>query len=438
MERLHYLVRRFHQILPEPSMGGQPRNVRELHCWLRDDVGPELESCVLRPRFREQARWPIQTLAAGAGTAERALVDRVDRALTGYAQALQTIIAEETVQRRLEKVAIQVTNREEVVICGDSSRVLHRAQSSHPLLSVLVPQLSAIAERFWQQLVCVKDYFEPTGGWGDSCRGKRPGEFVVAVNPELHPGGDFVSRCLWRRVEVLRQVLEDCRARCRAAAHSAGTSQRAWNVAEQQHQELVEASARLYTSCLCGTQQPLRDACVLLTQVHAALNPNANLDWLGVPAAAGQRGKVVMKRRLLHDCHGELFERLAGSLSVLRGLYTRVDEQQTALDEAVASGGLVVLRSQRAVYWEAERIDVNWTAHHALWRFLLALVEKGQHAAAVEGRDLHDDTVGTSTLATTFYRLKKLVPATLWRSIQSNKDPKGYRLTLNREDIFLL
>lgn len=436
MERLQYLVRRFHQISPDPLVGWRPDCLRELHCWLRDDVGPDLQSYVLRPRFREQASWPIQTLSPVAKTPQRALVDTVDRSLTHYAQALQKLVKvkDQSFGERLEKAALRKNIHEEVVINGASSKVLHRKEHAYSRLPLVLEQIAQVAGRFWHDLVCAEDYFEPAGSWGSA---NQSGEFIVSLNPELHPGGDFVSRCLWRRIEVLRDILEDFHALCCMSSKVGARRGRAWKLAEQRRQELADASRQLREACLGGTNQPLRDACILLTQVHAALALHAELEWLGLPEFIIRQGAAIMSHRLFQTCQRELFERLAASLHVLRGLYADVDESQSTLEEAIASGALVIVRSAQAVYWEGQRIEVSWTKHQALWRFLLALAEKGRMNAAIDWSDLHAEPVGDSTVANTFSRLKKVMPVTLWKRIHPSM-PRAYRLDLDSQRIILM
>jgi len=128
---------------------------------------------------------------------------------------------------------------------------------------------------------------------------------------------------------------------------------------------------------------------------------------------------------------------LAVSLSELQGLYGETDAQQSAVEEAIARGNLVVVRSSQQVYWEGSLLEVQWTNYRAIWPFLQKLVEKGRHGGTVEQRDLFSQVVAESTLATTMMRLKKLVPASLWKHIVPSRDPRGYRLDIDRQRIYL-
>lgn len=437
---LAFLTRRFHQMVPQPNGSWDPVRVRHLRCWLKDDVAPVLAEYSQRPRFRRQALWPIATLRPGVETAERALVDRVDAGLVGHAQALRTIARPFQVQGQLESASLKdVVTEDSDLVEGGNSPVENRPRESANQLAVLLGQLEAIADRFWSDLVCVEDYFEPLGGWMERNGARRQAaEFVVSINPELHRGGDFVSRCLCRRVEVLGEILADVRRTCwQVCQRLGGRSSAAWDKVDKDAQELTALIGQLRQACLGGDRQPLRDACVLLTQAHAALAPAADLSWLGLPDKVVGRGAMVMGHRLIMSCDPELLERLVVSLSQLPGLYAGVDAPQSAREEAIARGGLVLVRSEQHVFWQGSLINVQWTNYRALWPFLQQLVEKGRRGATVEQRDLYQHSVAESTLGTSLMRLKKLLPASLWKHIVATKDPRGYRLDIDRQHIHL-
>jgi hypothetical protein len=439
MDRLDFLVRRFRQIVPHPLSDWDPARGQLLRCWLNDDVSPVLEDLTKRPRFRAQAAWPVQTLRPGSGTAERALVEDVDAALVALGRALGRLARKPHVRKRLKAVAVEeVVTEEEVLLGLGTSQVTRRVRSPVDRLEAFRMQLKQIGGRFWQDLVCLQDYFEPMGGWMTRKHAKvQPGEFVVALTPELHPGGDFVSRCLCRRVEGLVETLQGFLRFAGEAFRLPGASiPEGWAEENQRHRDLAHLADRLRRACLRGAQQPLRDACILLTQVHAALCGGADLGWLGLPEDVIQAGATAMGHRL-RSCHGELLERLAASLAELKTLYADGDGQQSAIEEATAAGGLVVLRSRQHVYWEGNLLAVNWSRYHALWRLLVALAEQGRRGGVVEHRHLYDHATALSTFPTTVSRLRERVPASLWKHIVPSRDPRGYRLQLDRRQIHL-
>lgn len=440
MERLDFLVRRFRQILPEPLIRENSVARRRIRCWLTDDVRPVLEEYLKRPRFQDLAAWPVRTLRVGMGTVERALVDEVDVALVAHGRALKAFAGHGKANELLQSVAIEDFVAEEEVSFGPNGpRVTRQVRKPHDRLATVLQQLSAVEGRFWRDLVCLEDYFEPYGGMmaGTSACPQR-GEFVVSLNPELHAGGDFISRCLCQRVNVICGMLDDLHQLAQKAFRLAGGKvPKAWDRLKRERQDLTLLTGKLREACLQGNLQPLRDACILCAQVAAVLCPGADLTWLGLSDAFLQHGSSAMGYRLLHSCDGELLERFAVSLGELKNLYADGDEQQSALEEAIATGGLVIVRPTQEVFWEGKQIRINWKKHQAVWRFFRVLAEHRKANRIVTEADLYEKIVSRSTLPTTFSRLKKLVPASCWKHIEPTRDPHGYRLELDRKGIHL-
>jgi hypothetical protein len=428
MDRLEFAVRRYRQIMPQPVTTWLAFPADALRRWLVDDVCPVLEDYVRRPAFRAQATWPIQRLRRGAGTRERALIEETDAAVVACAKALTHFARLRTVRRRMDTGQDPPANEQ-----GST-------QTSAELSRVLLRQTELIGNRFWSDLVCPEDYFEPIGGWMEMRRRRgQAGEFVVAMNPDLHPGGDFVTRCLWVRVDGLCDTLRRFQAACtQLLAPPSRVLAEHWEEVERAWQVLVDESARLRQTCLQGPDQPLRDACVLLTQVYVAFQARPDVEWLGLPAPLVQRGAATMRHRFTHPGNIELAERTVAALHELRHLYRDADPQQNALDEAIATGGLVLVQYPPAVYWNGEPVRVAWGRYPRCWEFLRTLTDKARRGAVVEVRDLYGDrTVTRSALGTVFHRLKKLLPASLWRHIHSIRDPQGYRLELERTRLHL-
>src|SRR5438128_11134309 len=166
MDRLEFLIRRFRQIVPQPLTGWDPVRSRRLRCWLKDDVGPVLDNFIKRPRFRALAAWPVQTLRPGSGTAERLLVEQVDAALVAQGRAFRQIGGRPHIRNRLEAVAVEhIVTEEEIHLGSGGPQVIRRVESPLDRLALSLVQLGQIAGRFWNDLVCLEDYFEPIGGW---------------------------------------------------------------------------------------------------------------------------------------------------------------------------------------------------------------------------------------------------------------------------------
>lgn len=443
MTDLELLTRRYRQIVPQPTVQWQDFPERKVRLWLTDDVCPFLHKFARRQRFREEASWPLRVLAPGAQTTERQLVERIDKAIVKCARSLSEPARLKTIRRRLETLLPPrpTVVHEKVRVSAEGSRRIEVQTETVDELPVLLSQLDSVARRFWTDLVCTDDYFEPSGGWNSPGlpRG-HAGEFVVSLNPELHPGGDFVSRCVIRRVEVLREILHKLLVpMCRACREGGGVQnkQRAEDV-EQTWQSFTDLDSELRDRFLIEIGQPQRDACVLLTQVYAAFAPRPELFWLGLSEELIRHGRGPIRFRITSDRSVELTDRIAAALTQVASLYDECQPGQSALEEAVATGGLVLRDNPPTLYWEGEKQPADWASHRKPWQFIKALAKKARLQAAVDDRDVYgDEAKSNSTLATLFSRLKPLVPASLWREIKKGTEKRTYRLCIEPRRIFL-
>jgi hypothetical protein len=69
---------------------------------------------------------------------------------------------------------------------------------------------------------------------------------------------------------------------------------------------------------------------------------------------------------------------------LLRELGEAPDEPEEALEEAIASGDLVLVEHPRAVYWRGQPISVDWGRRSALWDFLWVICQHAKAGKAVD------------------------------------------------------
>jgi hypothetical protein len=280
------------------------------------------------------------------------------------------------------------------------------------------------------------DYFGPYRAFRfQDGRELRWGNFIPSLNRSLHPVGDFVARCMWERIDTLMKILADFRSNLlRAAARSKGKlragEQSAW-------EELASKSTALRDSCTSGATAQVRDSCVILTQVYAAFDPSPQVDWLGLPSWVVER-----RRNLRGACSSwsgpELFDRVALSLNDLGGLY-QGQPGQSAIDEAIAKGGLVIETETFKAFWRAKPITpkLEWRSQPRNWKILCKLAERARAAKAIYWGDVYDEAVGASTLSTAVGRLRENLPPDLEGQIGPGPKPATYQLNLPRNEIFI-
>ncbi len=439
MDRLELALRRYLQIVPK-AVGPLNVPVRKIRVWLAEDVCRVLEDFTARPTFREYASWPIRVLRIGAATPERALVERVDDQLQLCGKALTKLTALKIVSKKLDelfppKIEI-VAETAEISGRGIKRTATKTAPVDH--LKVELSQVRAIAGRDWKDLVEVNDYFEPQQEWVDAGNGQRVqrGEWVVSVNPELLPIGNFVVRCLLKRIEMRFEILRSARKKCLTVfRHIPPKYPKQRTAVEASWDELVKSIIEIQQALRTGQEMRLRDSCVALTQTYAAFHPKPNLDWLGLRPGIIEQGRSTLAARLTQWQNAQMLDRIATSLGDLRYLFPE-GSTLSAVEEAVASGGLVIEERTQVVHWETQQIAERfWPVP---WKFLLALARCARSQSAAGLSDVYGNkVVSDSAISTTFGRLKHALPPTLWKLVKPGKEPRTYRLHLEPHRIHI-
>jgi hypothetical protein len=465
MDRIEFAERQYKRIISSADLAWSEFPHRKLQVWLKDDVVPIVEEFSRRPAFRRHATWPLEVLIPGSNTDERRAVEAVDSALVTSAGCISRLATNKLVARAMEA---QNPPRKEIVdaalVISDTGIHRKRADQIIDDLPVRRNQVQQIARRPWIDLVCADDYFSASRGLnfqvkqarraeGDSIVKPNPaqdvhpihvvirptqGEFVVSFNPELHPVGDFVTRSMLRRVEVWLSRLGDFRKLCHQALRNVKrgylgqveVEAKAWN-------DLEARVAELRRVCTTAPAASLHDSCIILTQVYAAFHPTPILTWLGLPESVVSFGVSSLHHRIIGERRLEPLERIATAVGDLRHLYPEGEPEESALDEAVATGGLVLADLSRSAHWETKRIPADWDRFDKPWQLLWMLATKAHLHAGVEVRDVYDnDAVTDSALSTLVGRLKRMLPPTLRRLIHPTRQ-RSYRLHLAPEHIHL-
>lgn len=434
MDRLDFVLRRYKQILPKPVQWAD-MPMHDLGIWLKEDVSTLLDDYARRPAFRENASWPVRSFRPGAATEERTIVNGIDSALVDCGKALSRFADERRIKQALKELfpATKRPIREEVLLDGKSQKILGREHGTFFETDELHHQALAIAKHGgWSDLVNINDYFEPEQQWVTLDDGTRlqSGEMIVSVNPDLLPAGNFIVRCLLKRISWRKEALEKYRRMCLRALSKIRSKYK------QSHQKLEsswEQLSRLTDDLTCtlrtGPETRLRDACVAATQIYAAFHARPDLGWLGLSDKVVTHGGHILRARSTGLQNAYFFDRIAVALGELRHLYQDDSPASSNVEEAIASGGLVIDEESGEAYWHSTAISIS--AKGRQWKLLVALARKGQRAAIVEIGDLYGDNIVTdNAISTTWNRLKGTLPASFHKYVQPGPRPATYRLTL--------
>ena len=137
--------------------------------------------------------------------------------------------------------------------------------------------------------------------------------------------------------------------------------------------ELQESTNDLQRLCLVGIESRIRESCITLAQVYAEFHTNPDLSGLAVPEHALHRFRGQLRRNLTSEHDLETLDRIATAVEDLKLLYRELDADVLAHDEAIASGGLVLIKATQQAYWQGHELHVEWNRHSKPWELLWKL-----------------------------------------------------------------
>lgn len=440
MDRIELANKRYRQILPDPSTVLTRAKVHELVTWLQDSVVPVAAEFIARPSFRERAVWPIWAYRRGHDSGVRERVDQMSDTVVRQAQRLRSAFDSRGVAdagRGPGPVNQEVI--ESVGIVSGTPHTIRRSVGEPDQFAPLVKLLETIALPFWQDLVNPEDYFGPVGPWFMR-RGVDPPDIglLPSVNTEQHAIGDFVSRALLRRVDILASTLRKI-----GSIVTDSVRAKELNPAGQVLVSLKNDSIglkHLYTdlrlACWPDREGTIRDSCTVLAQIYIAFHPFPDISWIGLPEYIVEDGRRRIGLAATNQHSTELFDRVAVALGDLHRLHDIDRPIQSTFEEAIVRGGLVL--SPTVVHWEGQMIEAEWTRLRRPWELLVELARCGRIGRDVLERDLFaGETPSDSAMANLMARLKSVLPVTLKKLIIPGSEPRSYRLQLEPSKITL-
>ena len=456
MDRIELAERRYQALIGAELVSvGRPERywqmpLEDLRAWIADYVLPAVDEVLPRPLFRDHATWPLRVFTDGGETPERAAVQQVDARLVAAATALRKLARTKAITLRLQQLHAAASpsgtavaeepaywRTEEVEITDSTPRC---RPSLPPNLHVMIPyylaQLDGMSKRSWTDLVSLDDYFEPVAGMllADPMPGRlQDGTFIVSLTPHLYHVGDSITRCMVHRIRSWLSLLQEARSTCYDAVRDMRRAPvKAVEAEQSAFQELHRSLHDLQGLCVAGSEARMHDACIAMTQVYAEFHPNPDLSWLEVPDWLVQRWKGRLTHAIFSSRDLETLERIAGALGELRLLYRELSPADSAVDLAVATGGLVLVEKPRKAFWEGQPINHDWLdrKYKNHWEMLWKLAINAKSASAVGNFDLYNDGVANSTLHSRAMRLKQLLPPSLRQHIKPGTERATHRLTL--------
>jgi hypothetical protein len=440
VNRLDFAIHRCEELISLPSEPAAHQDTR-WETWLREDILPAIEGHLHRPSFQRRARWPLETLRPEADTPERQTIEQFQSRLKSLAEVLMDAILSDSPGESSAALAAAPEGPARGSSIGPATSLIdcntRRRLEEPTLLQFGVHQVQQMASDPVPQLVETNNYFLPRLGLLETLQTQnRPqGAISIVSEPHLLPIGNHVVRRLlheaqWRSsvlIAVRTQVLREFGDQIPEQSSLSEVLCREWN-------EFEQVSRRLQQMFHPSEDMALTEGCIACAQLYAAVHPSPNLVWLGLPDHAVASGIAGLRNRLWRCLGPALGRRVVIHLEALKRVSLTAN---SALEEAIATGGLVINQRTETAFWRGEQISALTPAQ---FRVLVALGRTALHHRLCGFQDVFDDAnVGNSNLSTTLGRLKNQVPEDLREFILPG--PRGsstYRLTLPPEQIHLL
>jgi hypothetical protein len=94
---------------------------------------------------------------------------------------------------------------------------------------------------------------------------------------------------------------------------------------------------------------------------------------------------------------------------LLRGVGEISDDPDAAIAKSVADGALVLVARPRTVYWQGEKIEVDWDAHGALWTYFFELCRSAKTTRPFDrlvfGETFHEDYLVKQKISSIYVRV---------------------------------
>ena len=130
-------------------------------------------------------------------------------------------------------------------------------------------------------------------------------------------------------------------------------------------------------------------------------------------------------------------ERIAAALGDVQHLYRGASPELSAIDAAIATGDLVLIKAEQEAHWEGKRIGQDWRRHRKAWQMLWKLAANARIASPVNDIDLYGKHVSYSTMYNRWARLESLLPSSLYCLVSGGAEPATYHLHFPINKIYL-
>jgi hypothetical protein len=360
--------RKYEQIAPNTSVSMTASQAEQLVRWLKSDVQDLTSSVLEHPGFRRRVLWPLEKLTTASASNERVTVKAVESSIVRFAESLVEFARIEEIWHRLHCLGPHL----EDIDANDTSNSpegFHGAEF--------------LSTRPWKDLVSIADYFGPVAQFNYREDDSRQwGEFIPFINAELRAPGDFLTRCMLVRIESWKDTLHKFWVRC-DAAHQKAKLKFDSDLAklDEAREELFKRVNVLTNVCTQGKECRLRDSCIALVQIYAAIQPDADLEWLGEASEYSHNASLFL-HQITSQRQWDVPERIASALIDVGDLIHKPQDPQDVISQKATTHRLVLIEDSREGFFDSAPIsgenETDWHVYEGAWELLWQLANRAQ------------------------------------------------------------
>jgi len=424
---------KFSRLVPKtpPALGGRlsRTTAEQLISCLEQDVA-SLHPLLVSPGFQRLALWPVHSLQADGNSPERELIAKLKAAVLSAAARVRGFV-----EQNAELLAVHL---------GDAVRRYRRAKGwtieTAISLDDLLSRLEQVKAGCSDEWASIADYFGPNHGTSLEVGGERfrRGEFIVSLNEQLHYVGNHVATCMLVRANLVTDRLFEIASEINATLIAAGHSGRPWRPELDRIGTLL---AQLRHACLEREEAVRAEAAMTVVQGCAAFS-GLPIDWSWLPTDAQPSKSQLNMLRHIALGMGRGYStalKIEAALRVVSRWWATRPLHQTALEEAIATGGLVVDVDSLKVYWQQQEVEGKWAKSPRKF-LLLERLAKSRGRGHVTAADIYEDIPSKSRFPDLKKDLCNSLPKDLRERIQSVqcKNSPAYKFDLRSSQIHVI
>ncbi|MBL8823453.1 MAG: hypothetical protein JNJ77_12755 [Planctomycetia bacterium] len=371
MASLRTLQNRINTLVAATDRRSQVFPKAEVKAWLHDFV-LEIDDLCRLPSFQEYAKWPLTHLTKGCKTPERRLVRKIEKDFLRLAAGLH---------RRLTKL---------------------KSDYNVPVYLLQTDTIKFIAERFWIDLVNPDDYFIPRQTFNRTQKTAFDKKVIEALNvftnPFLRSIGDYITRTMRIRIELITELLKN---ELTEANYAHNLSPRKWWYIMEDYRAWMEEielnTYKLNLMCFNGKEHALRNACIAVTQTYVAFHPKPHTGWLSLKNSLS-RG-TILSEQLIHNPDFGTLDQLCDAVNLTADYFGGSSGRQTEYEKKIETVPLVLRQDPPTAFWGGIKIDVAWESQRLPWKFLWEITLAARTGRAISEIDIYgDDDIGDTAL----------------------------------------